>query len=79
MGMVELEVRLCIAGDFITHVGVAKLGEEEHFGKFGWGTRKREGQEMVELVAWNGMATAGSFFQKWENNKITYRSGHQRT
>jgi len=79
MGMVELEVRLCIAGDFITHVGVAKLGEEEHFGKFGWGTRKREGQEMVELVAWNGMATAGSFFQKWENHKITYRSGHQRT
>ena len=79
MGMVELEVRLCIAGDFIMHVGVTELGEKEHFGKFDWGTRKRESQELVELVARNGMATAGSFFQKWENHKITYRSGHQRT
>ena len=46
-------------------------------GKFGWGTRNREGRELVELVARNGMAIAGSFFQTRESHKITYWSGQQ--
>ena len=50
MGMVELDMMLCIAGDFNVHVGVAELSEEECVGKFGWGTRNRECQELVELV-----------------------------
>ena len=29
MGLVELEVMLCIAGDFNAHVGVAEPGKEE--------------------------------------------------
>ena len=43
MGMVELEVMLCIAGEFNVHVGVAELGEEECDGQFWWGTRNRGG------------------------------------
>ena len=35
MGMVELEMMLCIAGDFNSHVGVSEQVEEEWFGKFG--------------------------------------------
>ena len=57
-------------------MGVAKPGEEECFSKFGLGTRNRECQE---LVARNGLAITGSFFQKWESHKITYRNGHERT
>jgi len=49
MRMVQLEVMLCIAGDFNEHVGVAEPGEEECVGKFGWETRNREGQELVEI------------------------------
>ena len=48
-----------------------ELGEEECVGKFGWGTRNREGQELVELAARYGMAIAGPFFQKQESHKIT--------
>ena len=44
MEIVELDVMLCIMGDFNVHVGVVELGEEECFGKFGWGMRNREGQ-----------------------------------
>ena len=61
------------------HVGVAELGEEKYFGQFGWGTRNREGQELMELVGRNGMAIAGSFFQKQESHNITYMSGQHRT
>ena len=67
MGMVDLDVRLCRGFE---------PGEEECVGKFGWGMRNREGQE---LVVRNGMAIAGSFFQKWKNHKITCRSGQHRT
>ena len=59
--------------------GVAELGEEECFGKFGWGMRNRQGQELVEVVAKNGKAIARSFFQKRESHKITCRSVHHRT
>ena len=79
MGMVELEVKLSLAGDFNAHAGVAEPGEEECVGKFGWETRNREGQKMVMLVVRNGMAIADSFFQKQESHMITYRSGQHRT
>ena len=44
IGMVELETLLCIAGDFNAHIGETEPGEQENVGKFGWGTRNREGQ-----------------------------------
>ena len=41
IGLVELEVMLCIAGDFNAHVGVVEPGEEESVGRYGWGARNR--------------------------------------
>ena len=79
MGLVDLEVMLCIAGDFNAHVGVVEPGEEESVGRYGWGARNREGRALVELVAGNGLAVASSFFQKRESHKITYRSGQNKT
>ena len=79
MGLVELEVMLCIAGDFNAHVGVVEPGEEESVGRYGWGARNKEGRALVELVARNGLAVASSFFQKRESHKITYRSGQHKT
>ena len=79
IGTVELETLLCIAGDFNAHIGETEPGEEENVGKFGWGTRNREGQALEELIARNGLAFVGSFFQKRESHKITYRSGHHKT
>ena len=80
MGLVELEVMLCIVGDFNAHVGAVEPGEEESVGRYGWGARNREGRALVELlVARNGLAVASSFFQKRESHKITYRSGQHKT
>ena len=79
MGLVELEVMLCIAGDFNAHVGVVEPGEEEIVGRYGWGARNREGRVLVELVARNELAVASSFSQKRESHKITHRSGEHKT
>ena len=38
---------LCVAGDFNAHIGVVEPGDEESIGRFGWGTRNREGQELT--------------------------------
>ena len=65
MGFVELEVMMCIAGDCNAHVGVAEPGEEECIGKFGFGTRNREGQD---LMARHRMTIAGLLFQKWDSH-----------
>ena len=54
-------------------------GDEESIGRFGWGTRNREGRELVEMLRRNGLAVAGTFFQKKESHKITYRSGRHKT
>ena len=39
----------------------------------------REGRELVDMLRRNGLADAGTFFQKKENHKITYRSGRHKT
>ena len=77
MGLVE--VMLCVAGYFNAHVGVRGMGDEECMGNFGWGSRNREGNALVELCLRNGMVVAGSFFQKRASHKITYRSGRHKT
>ena len=69
IGMVELEILLCIAGDVNARVGETEPGEEEHVGKYVWGTMNREGQALVELMARNCLAFVGSFFQKRESHK----------
>ena len=79
IGLVGGKEMLCVAGDFNVHVGVREDGEEECMGNFGWGVRNREGKQLVELLVRNGLAVAGSFFQKRDNHKITYRSGGHKT
>ena len=79
MGLVELEVMLCIAGDYNAHIEVVKPGEEESVGRYEWRARNREGRALVELVARNGLAVASSFFQKRESQMITHRSGQHKT
>ena len=62
IGMVELET-ICyvrIAKDFYTHIGETEPREEENVGMYGWGTRNREGQALVELMARNGLAFVSS-------------------
>ena len=79
MGLVELEVMLCIAGDINAHDGVVEPGEDESVGRYGWGARNKEIRALVELVARSGLAVASSFFQKRESRKITYMSEQHKT
>ena len=67
-GLSDGQTMPCVAGDFNAHIGVVEPGDEESIGRFGWGTRNREGRELVEMLRRNGLAVAGTFFQKKENH-----------
>ena len=43
------------------------------------GKRYREGREPVEMLRRNGLAVAGTFFQKKKSHKITHWSGRRNT
>ena len=78
-GLSDGQMMMCVAGDFNAHIGVVAPGDEENVGRFGWGTMNREGRELVEMLRRNGLTIAGTFFQKKESHKITYRSGRYNT
>ena len=78
-GLSDGQTILCVAGYFNAHISVVEPEDEESTGRFGWGTRNREGRELVEMLRRNGLAVAGTFFQKKESHKITYRSGRHKT
>ena len=78
-GLSDGQTMLCVACDFNAHIGVVGPGDEESIGRVGWGTGNREGREVVEMLRRNGLAVAGTFFQKKESHKITYRSGQHKT
>ena len=78
-GLSDGQTMLCVAGDFNAHIGLIEPVDEESIGRFGWGTRNRERQELVEMLRRNGLAVAGTFFQKKESHKISYRSGRHNT
>ena len=77
-GHVEPETVLVVAGDMNAHVG-KRQNCEETVGKYGWDTRNREGQDLVEMLVKNQLVVVNSFFQKRESHKITHRSGNNRT
>ena len=68
---VEPETVLVVAGDMNAHVG-KRQNSEKTIGKYGWGTRNREGQDLVVMLARNQLVVVNSF-QKRESPKITYR------
>ena len=78
-GMSDGQMMLCVAGDFNAHIGVVESGDEESIGILGFGTRNREGWELLDMLRKNGLAFAGTFFQKKESHQITYRSGRYKT
>ena len=77
MGVVELDVMLCIAREFNVHVKVAELGEDECLGKFGWGMRKREsraGGEEWDGHSWFILSKAGKpqdYLNEWTSYNRT--------
>ncbi|KAK3549277.1 hypothetical protein QTP70_034483 [Hemibagrus guttatus] len=71
--------RMVIGADFNGHVGEGNTGDEEVMGKVGVKERNLEGQMVVDFAKRMDMAVVNTYFQKWEEHRVTYKSGGRRT
>ncbi|KAK3557289.1 hypothetical protein QTP70_026689, partial [Hemibagrus guttatus] len=71
--------RVVIGADFNGHVGEGNTGDEEVMGKFGVKERNLEEQMVVDFAKRMDMAVVNTYFQKWEEHRVTYKSGGRRT
>ena len=82
-GLSDGQAMPCIAGDFNAHIDVVEPGDEEIMYRKIWMGNKEQGRARtggdVNSVLRNGLAVAGTFFQKKESHTITYRSGRHKT
>ena len=75
-GLSDGQTMLCVAGDFNAHIDVVESGDEETIGDLDGEQGTGNGENWLRR---NGLAVAGTFFQKKESHKITYRSGRHKT
>lgn len=71
--------RVFIGADFNGHVGEGNRGDEEVMGRYGYGRRNEEGQEIVDFAKRAELAVLNTYFKKGEEQRVTYRSGGRKT
>ncbi|KAK3539024.1 hypothetical protein QTP86_023479 [Hemibagrus guttatus] len=71
--------RVVIGADLNGHVGEGNTGDEEVMGKFGVKERNLESQMVVDFAKRMDMGVVNTYFQKREEQRVTYKSGGRRT
>ena len=70
---------MVIGEDFNGHVGEGNTGDEEVMDRFTIQDRNAEGQMVVDCVKRMEMAVVNIFFQKRQEQRVTYKSGGRST
>ena len=82
MGLIESvskEERIVLAANLNEHVGKGKLGDEEIVGRYGAGTRNKEGSMVVDFGKRMDLAIVNTYFKKKDKHRMTYESGGKST
>lgn len=66
---------LFIGGDFNGHVGTTSAGYEAVHGGFRFGSRNREGEEVLDFAVVFALMIANTFFRKRQSHLVTFSSG----
>ena len=72
---VSKEKRIVLGADLNGHVGEENIGDEEMMGRYGAGTRKKEGSMIVDLVKRMNLAIVNIYFKKKDEHRVAYKSG----
>ena len=71
--------KLVVGGDFNGHVGRENVGFKEVHGGFGFGSRNKEGETLLEEAVAHGLIVLNTMFKKREGHLVTYESGGRRS
>ena len=74
---VSKEENIVLGADLNGHVGEGNIGDEEIMGRYGAGTRNKEGLKVVDFGKRMDLAIVNTYFQKKDEHRVTYKSGRK--
>ena len=75
---VSKEERIVLGANLNGHVGKGNIGNEEIMGRYGAGTRNKEGSMVVDFGKRMNLAIVNTYFKK-DKYRVTYKSGGKST
>ena len=76
---VSKQERIVLGADLNGHVGEGNIGYEEIMGRYGAGTRNKEGSMIVDFAKRMDLAIVNTYFKKKDEHRVTYKSGGKST
>ena len=76
---ISKEERIVLGADLNGHVGEENIGGEEIMGRYGAGTRNKEGSMFVDCGKRMDLAIVNTYFKKKDKHRVTYKSGGKST
>ena len=76
---ISKEERIVLGADLNGHVGKGNIGDEERMGRYGAGTRNKEGSMVVDFGKRMDLAIVNTYFKKKDERRVTYKSGGKST
>ena len=72
---ISKEERIVLGADLNGHVGEGNIEDEEIMGRYGAGTRNKEGSMVVDFGKRMNLAIVNTYFKKKDEHRVTYKSG----
>ena len=72
---ISKEERIVLGADLNGHMGEGNIGDEEIMGRYGAGTRNKEGSMVVDFGKRMDLAIVNTYFKKKVEHRVTYKSG----
>ena len=76
---ISREERIVLGAGFNGHVGEGSTGNEEIMGRYGAGTKNKEGLMVVDFGKRMDLAIVNTYFKKKDKHRVTYKSGGKST
>ena len=76
---ISKEERIVFGADLNGHVGEGNIRDEEIMGRYGAGTRNKEGSMVVDFGKRMDLAIVNTYFKKKDEHRVTYKSGGKST
>ena len=76
---VSKQERIVLGTNLNGHVGEGNIGYEEIMGRYGAGTRNKEGSMVVDFAKRMDLAIVNTYFKKKDKHRATYKSGGKST
>ena len=76
---ISTEERIVFGADLNGHVGKGNIEDEEIMGKYGAGTRNKEGSMVVDFGKRMDLEIVNTYFKKKDEHRVTYKNGGKST